>query len=90
VGAADVRGYARGMNPRRTLLHSLVDALPEEALDRALKFMSELEGETPLSPEETEDIERGIAACKAGHGIDGETAFARLDAILAGRRDNAA
>jgi len=28
------------MNPRRTLLHSLVDALPEEALDRALKFMS--------------------------------------------------
>lgn len=77
------------MNPRRTLLHSLVDALPEEALDRALKFMSELEGEAPLSPEEIEGIERGIAACKAGHGIDGETVFARLDAIIASRRDAA-
>jgi len=70
------------MNPRRTLLHSLVDALPEEALDRALTFMSELEGETPLSPEDIAGIERGIAACKAGHGIDGETAFARFRATL--------
>lgn len=78
------------MNPRRTLLHSLVDALPDEALDRALKFMSELEGETPLSPEDIAGIERGLANLKAGRGIDGETAFARLDAILAGRRDNAA
>lgn len=78
------------MNPRHTLLHGLVEPLPEQALDRALKFMSELEGEAPLSPEEIAGIERGIAACRAGHGIDGETVFARLDAILAGRRHNAA
>ncbi len=78
------------MNPRRTLLHSLVDALPEEALDRALKFLSELEGETPLTPEMEAGIRRGFQAIAEGRMIDGETAFARLDAILAGRRDNAA
>ncbi len=90
--AAPVRGYApHPMNPRRSILHSLVDALPEEALDRALKFMSELEGETPLSPEDIAGIERGIAECKAGRGIDGETAFARFRAtIAAAQRGNAA
>ncbi len=66
----------------------LVDALPEEALDRALTFMSELEGETPLSPEEIAGIERGIAACKAGHGIDGETVFARMRAAITAAKRN--
>lgn len=92
AGSGPVRGYApHPMNPRRSILHSLVDALPEEALDRALKFMSELEGETPLSPEDIAGIERGIAECKAGRGIDGETAFARFRAtIAAAQRGNAA
>ena len=62
-----------------------------EALDPALKFMSEHEGETPLSPEDIAGIERGIAECKAGRGIDGETAFARFRAtIAAAQRGNAA
>jgi len=42
-----------------------------------------------LSPEEIEGIERGISPCKAGNGIDGETVFARLDVIIASRRDAA-
>lgn len=77
------------MNPRRTLLHSLVDALPEEALDRALTFMSELEGETPLSPEIIAGIERGIGDLKAGRGIDAATVSARMLAIIQARRDAA-
>lgn len=78
----------RGVNQRRTLLHSLVEPLPEEALDRALTFMSEREGEMPLSPKEIAGIERGIAACKAGHGLDGETVFARMRATIAAAQRN--
>jgi len=77
------------MNPRRTALHSLVDALPEEALDRAFPVLAALEAETPLSPEIIAGIERGIADLKAGRGVDAATVSARMLAIIQARRDAA-
>ncbi len=78
------------MNPRRTLLHSLVDALPDGALDRAVTMLAALEAETPLSPEIIAGVERGIADLKAGRGVEGDAFFAELDAILATRQGSAA
>lgn len=54
------------MKASRDQLRALVDALPDDAVDRALLLLTRLEDDEPLSEIEIQNLEAGISDVREG------------------------
>lgn len=78
------------MSTSRSTLHALIEALPEESLERALAALAAVSQDGAVDVDDEAGIRRGLADVAAGRLVSGDDAFARFDAVLASRRGSAA